>query len=237
MPRPSADIIRLDDPDVLVRLNRSARARRFTLSVRLGEARLTAPHAAPEHETRQFLLRHTGWLREALARAPAREAVAVGAMIPVDGAMRRIVDSGRRRGPCALTEQGLAAPAAATGAAVAAWLKLRAQARIAPAAQRAAAVLGRPVGRISFRDTRSRWGSCTASGDLAFSWRLAMAPTAVQDYVAIHEAAHLVEMNHGPRYWALVTRLCPDYRIHRAWLRSEGAGLHAYVFGAMPPVV
>jgi predicted metal-dependent hydrolase len=232
---PGADVIRLDDPEVLIRLNRSARARRFTLSVRLGEARLTAPRAAPEHETRQFLLRHTGWLREALARAPAREAVAIGATIPVDGTMRTIVDSGRRRGPCVLAAHGLMAPANATGAAVAAWLKARAQGRITPAAQRAAAMLGRPVGRISFRDTRSRWGSCTAKGDLAFSWRLAMAPPAVQDYVAIHEAAHLLEMNHGPRFWAHVARLCPDYRVHRAWLRTEGAGLHAFIFGATPP--
>jgi hypothetical protein len=89
-----------------------------------------------------------------------------------------------------------------------------------------AAALGRPVRKVSFRDTRSRWGSCTAKGDLAFSWRLAMAPRGVQEYVAAHEAAHLVEMNHGPGFWRLVARLRPDYRIQRAWLRSEGAGLH-----------
>lgn len=225
----SADVIRLDDPAVLVRLNRSDRARRFTLSVRAGEARLTAPRTAPEHETRAFLLRQSGWLREALARAPARCPVAPGAWLPVDGVMAQVVDDGRRRG-CVFDGARLSAPAQNTGPAVAAFLKLRAQGRLAPAAQRAALALGRPIGRISLRDTRSRWGSCTARGDLAFSWRLAMAPPAVQDYVAVHEAAHLCEMNHGAGFWRLVARLCPDYRVHRAWLRTEGACLHAFVF-------
>lgn len=224
----SGEVIRLDDPAVLVTLRRSAAARRFTLSVRGGEARLTAPRAAPDHETRLFLLRQSGWLREALARSPERTKVRPGAMLPLDG--RMVLLTPLDRGPCRLSAEGLGAPRRNPGAAVAAFLKLHAQERLAPAARRAAALIGRPVGRIALRDTRSRWGSCTSAGDLAFSWRLAMAPPAVQDYVAIHEAAHLLEMNHGPRFWALVARLCPDFRHHRAWLRREGAGLHAYDF-------
>jgi predicted metal-dependent hydrolase len=225
-----AEVIRLDDPEVLIRLNRSPRARRFTLSVRAGEARLTAPHGAPDHETRAFLLRQRGWLREALSRAPARQPVAIGARLPVDGRLVEITDGGLRRGPCRLQDGALLAPAHAPAVAVAAFLKARAQARLAPVAHDAAARLGRRIGRISLRDTRSRWGSCTAGGDLSFSWRLAMAPPDVQDYVAIHEAAHLVEMNHGPEFWRLVQRLCPDFRARRDWLRAEGAALHAYVF-------
>lgn len=228
----SAEVIRLDDPEVEVRLRRCDHARRFTLSVRAGEARLTAPRCAPEHETRAFLLRQSGWLREALARTPGRETVGPGMVIPVAGAPLRIVDAGRSRGPCHIDGEALLAPSARTAAAVAAFLKARAQARLAPAAHAAAAGFGRRIGRISFRDTRSRWGSCTARGDLSFSWRLAMAPIEVQDYVAIHEAAHLVEMNHGPDFWRLVARLCPDYRTRRAWLRGKGAALHAYVFSA-----
>ncbi len=223
-------VIRLDDPAVSVRLCRSARARRFTLSLRGGEARLTAPAHARDAEARMFLLRQSDWLRDALARAPLAQDVRIGAQIPIDGVMVGIRDSGRARGPCILRGDALIAPAAATGAAVAAFLRGRAAANLAPAAQRAAAALGRPVGRISFRDTRSRWGSCTSRGDLAFSWRLAMAPPPVRDYVAAHEAAHLVEMNHAPAFWRLVERLAPDYRAQRAWLRAEGAQLHRYRF-------
>lgn len=228
----SAEIIRLDDPEVLVRLTRSARARRFTLSVRGGEARLTAPAAAPEADTRRFLLRQSGWLRDALARSPERVKVAPGATIMLDGAPVRLIDSGATRGPCALREAGLLTPSRNAGPAVAAFLRMRAQGRLTQSAGRAAATLGARCGRVSLRDTRSRWGSCTSRGDLAFSWRLAMAPVEVQDYVAIHEAAHLREMNHGPAFWALVARLCPDYRARRAWLRREGASLHAYDFTA-----
>ncbi len=229
------EVIRLDDPDIAVRFSRSARARRFTLSLRAGEARLTAPVQARESEVRQFLLRQTDWLRDTLARAPVPEIVCVGARLPVAGEIVEIIASGRARGPCRLRDGALEAPATATGAAVAAFLKARAQGVLAPAAHAAAAALGRKVGRISLRDTRSRWGSCTTRGDLSFSWRLAMAPPDVASYVAIHEAAHLVEMNHGPDFWRLVSRLRPDYRIQRAWLRSEGAALHRWRFGGIEP--
>jgi predicted metal-dependent hydrolase len=226
----AAEVIRLEDPAVAIRLRRCARARRFTLSVRAGEARLTAPQGAPDHETRAFLLRQSGWLREALKRAPVRQSVRIGTSLPVGGALLRIAEGGR--GPCRIVDDALLAPPHRVGPAVTAFLKTRAQARIAPVAHDAAARLGRRIGRISFRDTRSRWGSCTARGDLAFSWRLAMAPPEVQDYVALHEAAHLVEMNHGPRFWALVAQLCPDHRARRDWLRRDGARLQAFAFDA-----
>ena len=80
---------------------------------------------------------------------------------------------------------------------------------------------------ISVKDTRSRWGSCTADGQLAFSWRLIMAPPEVLDYVAAHECAHLREMNHSAKFWALVGRCCPDWQRQRAWLRLHGTELQA----------
>jgi predicted metal-dependent hydrolase len=226
------EVIRLDDPAVLVRLHRSARARRFTLSLRQGrEARLTAPSHAPDSEARRFLDRHRGWLREALERVPQPVGISPGALIPVAGHARRLAEGPHGLRACRLEgDTLLIPPGRSPGAAVAAFLTLRAQAVLVPAAQRAAACLGRPVGRISFRDTRSRWGSCTARGDLMFSWRLAMAPEAVQVYVADHEAAHLVEMNHGPAFWRLVADLNPDWRIHRSWLRREGPALHRFGF-------
>ncbi|MEL6794525.1 MAG: SprT family zinc-dependent metalloprotease, partial [Pseudomonadota bacterium] len=113
---------------------------------------------------------------------------------------------------------------------IAAWLKERARAAILPIVDDAAAALGTGYGRISMRDPKGRWGSCSAKGDLNFSWRLAMAPPAVLDYVAVHEAAHLREMNHGPQFWALVERLRPDWRVQRNWLREEGAALHRFRF-------
>src|SRR5690606_32603283 len=110
------------------------------------------------------------------------------------------------------------------------WLKALARDRLAAAADRHAATLGRGYRSLVLRDTRSRWGSCAADGRLMFSWRLAMAPPEVLDYVAAHEVAHLAEMNHSPAFWAVVERLMPDHRAPRAWLRAEGAALHRWNF-------
>jgi predicted metal-dependent hydrolase len=228
------EVIRLDDPDILVRLRRSRAARRFTLSLRPGEdaARLTLPARAPLAEAERFLERQSDWLRGAVDRIPAAESVRIGTVLPVDGFDLRIVSAGHGR--AVLMEGGaLLAPASRTGPAVAGWLKLRARNALVPAAEAAAERLGRRLGRVTLRDTRSRWGSCTARGDLSFSWRLAMAPPEIQRYVAIHEAAHLVEMNHSPAFWALVAGLCPDYRARRAWLRRNGGVLHRFRFDAI----
>lgn len=230
-----AELIRLDDPAVTVRLHRSVRARRFTLSVRdgAGEARLTAPAGACRAETVQFLDRHRGWLRAALDRVAPAVSIAEGSHLPVLGTPRLLVAGGPGVRVCRLDGDRLLLPhGRAPGPAVAALLKALARGSLVPAAQAAADALGRPIRGISLRDTRSRWGSCTARGDLMFSWRLAMAPAAVQDYVAVHEAAHLVEMNHGPRFWALVERLRPDWRMQRAWLRRHGPALHRHAFDA-----
>jgi predicted metal-dependent hydrolase len=88
--------------------------------------------------------------------------------------------------------------------------------------------LGVEARRVTIKDTRSRWGSCTSDGRLAFSWRLILAPVPVLDYVAAHECAHLIEMNHSDRFWALVRKTYGDHRPARRWLKQHGAGLHAF---------
>ena len=91
-----------------------------------------------------------------------------------------------------------------------------------------AATIGRKVTRITVRDTKSRWGSCSAAGSLSFSWRLIMAPEPVLDYVVAHEVAHLIEMNHGPRFWRLVRTMVADPAAQRAWLKRHRAELLSY---------
>ena len=218
-----------------VRLRVNRRARRLTLRVdpRGAGAVLTLPPGVRRAEAEAFLDRHADWLARALARQPARVVVGPGARLPVGGVEAEVtLAPGARRSPrlegARLVVPGPGAP----GPRIAAWLKLRARDALAPAVRRYAGMLGREAGMISLRDTRSRWGSCSSTGRLGFSWRLAMAPAEVLDYVAAHEVAHLVEMNHAPAFWGLVERLMPDYRRHRAWLRAEGGRLHAYRFEA-----
>ena len=230
-------ILTLDDPDIPVRLRVTTRARRFTLRLEpSGDgAVLTLPPGVPVAEARKFLMRQSGWLNQALARQPGRVVVGPGAQIPVAGVEVEILTiDGPRRVPRLedgrLVLSGAGARGFQVGPRVTAFLKTRARDALVPAARRYAEMLDREAKAITLRDTRSRWGSCTAQGRLSFSWRLAMAPPEVLDYVAAHEAAHLVEMNHSPRYWAVVDRILPDYQRHRAWLKSEGRKLHGYRF-------
>ena len=88
--------------------------------------------------------------------------------------------------------------------------------------------IGVRYSRIAIRDTRSRWGSCSSSGSLSFTWRLALAPRRILDYVVVHELCHLVHMDHSRRFWALVEKTRPDFRAERDWLNDHGWELLAY---------
>jgi len=108
------------------------------------------------------------------------------------------------------------------------YLKREAKRDLEAAVARYAERLGVKVRRISIRDQASRWGSCSTSGALSFSWRLVLAPRYVLDYLAAHEVAHLQEMNHSVRFWRLLGRICPDMERAKAWLDVHGTDLHRY---------
>lgn len=220
-------------PPIEITLRRSARARRFSLRVsqRDGGVTLSLPLRAREAEAMAFARAQEGWLRGALARRPEAECVGLGAMLPLEGRLVRLEPAPAAR---RIVLQGdlLLVPGAPgqAGARVAAFLKVMARERLSQASDRYAAEIGRTVCRITLRDTRSRWGSCTAAGALMYSWRLIMAPPDVLRYVAAHEVAHMLEMNHGPGFWAVVARLYPDWQDARAWLRAHGSALQRLRF-------
>lgn len=220
------------NPPVELSLRRSPRARRISLRVSGldGRVTLTLPRGVPEAEALDFARTKADWLRAQLAQRPVTVTVAHGLGIPVEGAEMRIAQgSGRRVVQDGTTLQVPGAPETAA-ARLEGWLKARARDRLAAASDHYAGLLGHGYTRITLRDTRSRWGSCSSSGALSYSWRLIMAPPEVLDYVAAHEVAHLAEMNHSPAFWAVVARLMPGYGAHRAWLRREGGALHRYRF-------
>ena len=221
---------RVGNPPIEITLRRSARARRLSLRVsRLdGRVTLSLPAHLPERAAVEFAREREGWLRGALADVPTEIPVVPGVMVPVEGrAVPVLPGSGRA---AKLRDGALHVPEARPGPAAAAFLKHLARDRLSATSDRYAAVLGRTVTRLSLRDTRSRWGSCSSAGALMYSWRLAMAPPGVLDYVAAHEVAHLVHMDHSAAFWAVVEDLCPDHRTHRARLRREGTALHRYRF-------
>ncbi len=226
-------------PRVTVLLRRSARARRLNLRVSGldGHVTLSIPRNLPQRKALEFLTEKEDWLRKALRRIPDQHQVAPGREIPLRGCPVRITEQpGLRRviegNAVLLVPQD--ASQTRTAARLANYLKASAQVELRAAAQHYAAQIQRPISAIALRDTRSRWGSCTAQGRLMFSWRLIMAPPEVLRYVAAHEVAHLRHMDHSPAFWACVAELMPDYAPHRAWLRRHGATLHSYRFGTRP---
>lgn len=222
------------EPPVEITLRRSARARRFSLRVSRVDGRVTLsmPARAREAEALRFAAEKAGWLRTVLDAAPPREALGFGVTVPFEGRALELRPAAIRA--VRVEGEAMLAPAGAArlGARVEAFLKLAARQRLQAACEAHAAAAGHRFARITLRDTRSRWGSCTVDGALMFSWRLIMAPPEVLDYVAAHEVAHLAEMNHSPAFWSVVRRLVPDYESHRRWLKRHGTGLHRLDFGA-----
>lgn len=105
------------------------------------------------------------------------------------------------------------------------WYRQRARAELQSRLDRACAQAGLSYTRLSIRDQRTRWGSCSRTGAISFNWRLLLAPEEVADYVVWHEVCHLAVMDHSPRFWALVARHCPDHRQHATWLRRNAGTL------------
>jgi predicted metal-dependent hydrolase len=216
---------------VAVAIRRSAQARRLSLRLDpIAGPVLTLPIRVRNDEAARFLFAHRLWLAERLARQPARIALAPGIRVPVLDRPREIRHVPTARRGTWLEEDYLCVSGLPDHVArrVTDFLKAEAGRRIRPEAAALAARIGRPLGRVSLRDTRSRWGSCSPRGDLSFCWRLVMAPERVVSYVVAHEIAHLVEMNHGPGFWGLVGELAGDIEPARRWLKTHGSGLHLY---------
>jgi predicted metal-dependent hydrolase len=226
------DHILQGNPPVALTLRRSARAKRISLRVSGldGRVTLTLPRGVPEREALQFAREKADWLRQQLIERPEHVSITHGAALPIEGKPLLIAPGAGRR--VTEAEGKVLVPGAAERVAIQlqAYLKTRARDRLAAASDHYAAMLGRKYTRLTLRDTRSRWGSCSASGALNYSWRLIMAPPEVLRYVAAHEVAHLQEMNHSPAFWAVVEDLMPEYPALRHWLRENGAGLHKYRF-------
>lgn len=222
-----------DLPPVEITLRRSARARRFSLRVsRLdGRVTLSLPLRARESEAMAFARAQEGWIRETLAQMPRQAGVGLGAAVPVEGRMLVLTQGTGRAVRIEGERMLIPGDPAQAGARAGAFLKALARERLVAASDRHAAAIGRKVSRITLRDTRSRWGSCAHDGALMYSWRLVMAPPSVLDYVAAHEVAHMLEMNHSADFWAVVERLYPRWQVQRKWLHDEGQALHAFRFG------
>ncbi len=222
-----------DGLEVTVRVEVNPRARRLILRLdeRNREAVAVAPHPRQIPAAVAFAAERVDWIASRLAATPEPVHFLPGGVFPLRGEPCRLSLDGPGRIARLVTEPTLtlSAPGAPEtfGARVNRYLRKAAISDISDAVQRHAETLNVSIQRITVKDTRSRWGSCSHDGRLSFSWRLICAPPDVLDYVAAHEVAHRIEMNHSAAFWAQVAHCRPDWKRQRDWLRKHGPELHA----------
>jgi predicted metal-dependent hydrolase len=234
---PATLVVRHGSQVFAIRLRRHRRARRYTLRIHPTdrEAILTMPPRGTLKDAREFAEVHGAWIAARLGRLPKAAPFQPGTVVPLRGVPHRIVHRSGERGTVwtETRDSGekiicVAGDVEFTDRRVHDFLKREARRDLQKSALEHAAALGVRVRRISIRDQSSRWGSCTSAGSLSFSWRLILAPPFVLDYLAAHEVAHLVEMNHSARFWRVVGRVCPSMERAKKWLDASGNDLHRY---------
>jgi hypothetical protein len=202
---------------------------RLRVDARTGAVVLTLPPRASERKALQWAAGHRAWIEAALAARPAAAPIEPGAEIPLHGEPHRIdwspsasrvvkVESGRMivGGPLETLEPRLLR-----------WLKQHARTVLDRETREFAAKAGVTVARTGIGDPLSRWGSCSSSGAIRYSWRLILVPEWVRRATVAHEVAHRVHMNHGPQFHALLEQLLGwDPKPARQWLRRHGASVH-----------
>ena len=221
-----------NNPEISVQIRHSARARRLSLRISSldGKVTLSGPPYVRERDYMAFIRDKEDWIIKNLAVMPEKTLVAAGAVLVYRGSSVTVTMGSQRGVRLAGDAIYVARTSRSIGASIKGFLKSQARDALAHASDRYAAQLGVGYSALVLRDTRSRWGSCSSQGQLMYSWRLIMAPPDILDYVAAHEVAHLIEMNHSRAFWNVVARLYPDYEKAREWLRSHGPILHRYDF-------
>lgn len=228
-------VIQIDGAPLPVRVVENDRAKRLTLRiVPGGEAlKVTAPGHVDDWEIDAFLERNKNWAAARLARLPQRTSLVENALIPFRGVDHRITSTGKLRGIVEAMEiEGepiirVPGEEVAIGRKCLAYLKRQARADLDFVVARHASKIDVRPKSLRITDSTSRWGSCSSTRTLSFSWRIVMAPPPVLNYLAAHEVAHLIEMNHSSRFWDLTRELCPDVDVQKNWLKVHGAKLHA----------
>ena len=219
---------------IKIRIKRLKRAKRITLRVCqiTGELRITIPPVLKATSLKSFILENLKWIKSQAHCLPETVHISEGIEIPLLGAERKIlIDRACPKGYFLSSKiLFISIKNADFFTQVKSALISIAKNYFTETCTQYSEKLGVSFSKISIRDTKSRWGSCSSEGKLMFSWRLIMAPRDVSSYVAAHEVAHLVHMNHGHNFWKVVKLLSPDYLSRRNWLKENGKKLYKFKF-------
>ncbi len=226
------ELLMIDGRDVELGVKLNPQARRMIVKVHptSGEVIVIAPSKRALDRAVEFARSEAAWIARQLAQVPSRVVLTPGAHIPFRGKEHAIQRG--EEGPVVVHEQeqiiSVSGRLEHAPRRIVDFLKKYARQECETKSFGYAARLGLKPTRITVRDTASRWGSCSSTKSLSFSWRLIMAPPFVLDYVVAHEVAHMKEMNHGENFWRIVEELVGDVTKPQAWLRQHGAALHRY---------
>lgn len=246
--------IELDGRDIEITLVRRSTTRRYILRVRTThhDVQLTMPVHGSARKAHDFVQQHKDWLQSRLENLPEPSYFDDGVIIPYRGRSHVIEHHGNTKnggvwiappheidaGSISVTDSVSASlprilvattkPDTCLRSVLRGWLKEEARQTFSQAAEKYAHMINVQFSRISIRDQKTRWGSCSANAALAFSWRLIMAPPYVLDYLAAHEVMHLRIMNHSPHYWSALRDICPATDRAEKWLDLHGRSLHSY---------
>ena len=218
----------LDGIPLTLRVSPRARRMRLRVDTRTRAVLLTVPRRVSQRRALAWAATHRDWLEATLAAIPDRAPIGPGSLVPLFGEPRRIDWDPARPRRIEIEADRLLVGGPIEGLEARILRRLRADALDLLRRETAefAAKAGVAVARVGVGDPRSRWGSCSSSGAIRYSWRLVMAPDFVRRATVAHEVAHLVHLNHGPRFHALVEALLgEDPKPARLWLRREGGTL------------
>lgn len=233
--RETQHILHLEGLSVPLTLRHNRRARRMIMRIVPAEGEradglvITVPPGSSPSEALRWAQDKQHWIVERFAQLSPRIPFSDNGEIPFQGTPHIIRHRGGR-GTVDLsgTEINVYGAQQHLTRRLTDWLKKQARQEIEILIREKTSRLGLQAGRLSIRDTRSRWGSCAANGNLSFCWRLILAPPAVLEYVVAHEVAHLKEHNHSPRFWAETEKLCEHTETSRNWLKRHGESLRRY---------
>jgi len=224
---------------LIARVNRRAKRLILKVDAIAGEIHVTAPSIRALPDAIRFAEERREWIATQLDLDLRARPFSGGGLAPLRGEPRKLVHRANMRTPAHLNSAGeieIGGALEHCNRRVVDWLKGEARRDLTVSVDKHCARLGRTRKTLRIGDTRTRWGSCSSEGVLSFSWRLIMAPPDILDYVAAHECAHLLHMNHSPAFWRCVKDLGVDPRPAETWLRDHGAKLFSYGAKAAAPI-
>jgi hypothetical protein len=215
-------------------ISRKNNIRRLSLKVcRItGEISINAPKFLSESEIYKFYYLNRNWIHIQINQCLVPKIVKEGLFLPVEGNLYEIVVKKSCSKIKILENNQICIPKNISdiGKELQTFLLEYCKSVMIPIILKKSNLIQKKIKKISFKDTKSRWGSCSSTGSIMLNWRLIMVPPSVYNYVIIHEIAHLVHMNHGPLFWKLVQELSPNYSKDKEWLKKNGRKIRRYIF-------